>query len=154
MDELDARFELMRLELTELQNTIRSYDSILFQVKGWCVTIGVAVAGFAVTSGHRSLLGLAAAVVAGFYVADAYYKSIQRVFIERNRSLARSLSGGITQALMNPDLDVWLLGSREFWSGTPSRARRLLQAATQANVYGMYLLMELLVGATWVFLRV
>lgn len=152
MDELNSRFELVRLELTELQNTVRAYDTILFQVKGWCVTINVAVAGFAVTSGHRALLGLAAAVVVAFYMADAYYKSIQRSFIERSRSLGQSLNGGVKEALMSPDLGVWLLGSDEFWSGRLSNWRRLLRAGRQANVYGMYLLMALLVGATWLFL--
>ena len=38
MDEVAGRLELARAELSDLQQTIRHYDTILLQVKSWAIT--------------------------------------------------------------------------------------------------------------------
>jgi hypothetical protein len=48
MTEEDARLALLQVELNGIQSSIRSLDTIDFQIKGWCVTTGLAVGGFAV----------------------------------------------------------------------------------------------------------
>jgi hypothetical protein len=35
----DYQFELLKFELDTLQQGIRTYDSILFIIKGWAITI-------------------------------------------------------------------------------------------------------------------
>jgi hypothetical protein len=54
VDELAGRLELARAELSDLQQTIRHYDTILLQVKSWAIATAVAVGGFAL-----NLAGLA-----------------------------------------------------------------------------------------------
>ena len=47
MDEVEGRLELARTELSDLQQTIRHYDTILLQLKSWAITTAVAAGGFA-----------------------------------------------------------------------------------------------------------
>ncbi|MEU4195137.1 hypothetical protein AB0E69_24775 [Kribbella sp. NPDC026611] len=91
MDEVSARFELVKLELVELQQAIRNYDAILFQVKGWAVTVGLATAGLAFTTHSRSpvLLGVFSSLA--FLGIDAHRKSIQRRLVKRSMNLEQAL---------------------------------------------------------------
>jgi hypothetical protein len=63
--EPDVRLALLQVELASLESGIRGFDTIAFQVKGWCVTATLAIAGFAV-SGRKRLLIVGAVAVVGF----------------------------------------------------------------------------------------
>ena len=89
MDEQDGRLRLLESELTANDGCIRSYDTTSFKVKGWCVTVTRAVAGFA-ASGHKSLLVIGVVAVVGFWLLDAQIRAIQREFINRNKRIARA----------------------------------------------------------------
>ena len=39
MTEEDARLALLQTELNAIQNAITGLDVIIFQIKGWCVTV-------------------------------------------------------------------------------------------------------------------
>ena len=56
MTEEDARLALLLAELNSIQSAIRSMDTTMFQIKGWCVTAALAIGGFAVAYGKPGLL--------------------------------------------------------------------------------------------------
>jgi hypothetical protein len=100
MTEEEARLELLKTELNAIQSSIQSLDTIVFQIKGWCVTVVLAVGGFAVSSRAPglTLVGMAAAI--GFFLLNCQFKTIQRKFINRNAALAAEIGSiGIMQVL-------------------------------------------------------
>ena len=60
MTEEDARLALLLAELNALQDQLRDYDTRLFQIKGWCVTVSLAVGGFAAVYHRPALLAVGA----------------------------------------------------------------------------------------------
>lgn len=97
----DARFELLKLELASIQSGIRGLDSILFQIKGWCVTVCVAIAGATIARGSAELLIASGGAVCGFWLVDANYKSIQRVFIDRDLQIERAVASRDPLSVLN-----------------------------------------------------
>jgi len=100
MAEEDARLELLKTELNSVDNSIRSLDAIVFQIKGWCVTATLAIGGFAVSTHTPALTLVGLVAVIGFYFLNCQFKVIQRAFINRNQALDRELkSVGVMQVL-------------------------------------------------------
>jgi hypothetical protein len=100
MTEEDARLELLKTELNAVQSSIQNLDTIVFQIKGWCVTAALAIGGFAVSSHTPALALIGIAAVAGFFLVNCQFKMIQRAFIKRNKAIADELrSVGIMQVL-------------------------------------------------------
>lgn len=100
MTEEEARLELLKTELNAVQSSIQNFDTIVFQIKGWCVTVVLAIGGFAVSSKTPALtlVGIVAAI--GFFLMNCQFKAIQRKFINRNMELGSELSSvGIMQVL-------------------------------------------------------
>lgn len=100
MTEEEARLELLKTELNAVQSSIQNFETIVFQIKGWCVTVVLAIGGFAISS-HApalTLVGIVAAI--GFFLLNCQFKAIQRKFIKRNNELFSELSSvGIMQVL-------------------------------------------------------
>jgi hypothetical protein len=100
MTEEDARLTLLQTELNNIQSGIRNMDTILFQIKGWCVTTSLAIGGFAAAYHQSALLIIGAGAVVGFYLVTCQFKLIQRAFIRRNKTLDSELrTTGIMQVL-------------------------------------------------------
>jgi hypothetical protein len=89
--EEDARLALLQTELNSLQNTIRAFDAMAFQIKGWCVTTALAVGGFAVVYHKLALLVVGLGAVLGFFIIESQIRMIQRAFISRNGQIANEL---------------------------------------------------------------
>jgi hypothetical protein len=108
MTEEDARLALLQTELNAIQSGIRAMDTILFQIKGWCVTASLAIGGFAVAYHRPALLIVGAGAVLGFYLVTCQFKLIQRAFINRNETLDSELrTTGIMQVLKGAgNLDI------------------------------------------------
>jgi hypothetical protein len=66
MEEEEARLALLQTELNAIQNSIRNFDSILLQIKGWCVTTSLAVGGFAVAYHKPALILVGLGAILGF----------------------------------------------------------------------------------------
>ena len=99
MTEEDARFTLLQIELNAIQSAIRGFDTILFQIKGWCVTTALAIGGFAVVYHKPALLLIGIGAVAGFFIMNCQFIGIQRVFIDKNKLIDSELRGGILKFL-------------------------------------------------------
>ena len=109
MDEQDGRLRLLESELTANDGCIRSYDTTSFKVKGWCVTVTRAVAGFA-ASGHKSLLVIGVVAVVGFWLLDAQIRAIQQEFINRNKRIRESIRSQGLAAVLDGEGGIHILG--------------------------------------------
>lgn len=150
MEELEPRLALLKFELESLQTSIRALDTVMFQIKGWCVTAAFAVAGFAVTGKRSGLIFVGLAATIGFWLIDAHHKSIQRVFIERNRALECDIlrSGSLVAALQGDNLRGPKIASAFAFASQPRRdnrlaltqdVRRVLLEAGRPLTFGLYL---------------
>ena len=148
MEEMEARLALLKYELEALQTSIRAFDTILFQIKGWCVTATFAVAGFTVTSNRPALLFVGVAATIGFWLVDALYKSTQRVFILRNRDLEQGIcASSVVSTLTDDELrgpKIAMAFSRRQFAGSrgPRVVQKLGVVLTEAFApltFGLYL---------------
>jgi hypothetical protein len=100
MTEEEARLELLKTEINAIQASIQNSDTIVFQIKGWCVTASLAIGGFAVSSHTPALTLLGIVAVTGFFLVNCQYKTIQRAFIRRNNDIDAEIKRvGIMQFL-------------------------------------------------------
>jgi len=151
-DEAKARFELLKQELDHVDSGIRGFDSILFQVKGWCVTATVAIAGVALTTRQVAVLVIALGAIGGFWLMDGLYKAMQRLFIDRNREIEQALSEGtLAEVLRSGRLRIPGLAG-QFGAAattTPDTVKRrfsgLLRELRGPLLYGLYLMLAVLV---------
>jgi hypothetical protein len=147
--EEDARLALLQTELNAIQSGIRGLDTIMFQIKGWCVTASLAIGGFAVAYHKPALLIVGAGAVVGFYLVTCQFKLIQRAFIKRNRTLDSELRTiGIMQVLKGAgNFEIVGTTPLEWSGGTGSsyskRIRSNLPAfwdeARMPNAFSLYL---------------
>ena len=91
MDEVAGRLELARAELSDLQQTIRHYDTILLQVKSWAITTAVAAGGFALNLARPGIAMLGLLATAAFFLIDGVYRTyLKRLSSVPFRSRPRS----------------------------------------------------------------
>jgi hypothetical protein len=106
MDEMSGRLDLVRLEVEQLQASIRASDSIMFQIKGWAVTAAVSTAGVSLTLGKPgvALLGICACIA--FSVIEAHRKAVQRRAILRSLEIERVLTSRPLAEAVDPKLGI------------------------------------------------
>jgi hypothetical protein len=92
-DEFQYRYDLMKQEIDTLQNGIRTYDGMLFTIKGWAITIFSAFIFFAADKQQPAFLPFCAISVILFWLLDATYRTIQTVYINRYNEIERFLQG-------------------------------------------------------------
>jgi hypothetical protein len=121
----DARLVLLQTELNAVQSAIRGLDTVLFQIKGWCVTAALAIGGFAVAYRKPGLLIVGMGAVIGFFLVNCQFKMIQRTFIERNQALDSELkTTGIMQVLKGAGTIDIVGTAAPQWSDVGSSFRR------------------------------
>lgn len=72
------RLQLLRDEISLIQDRIKTYDDLSFTIKGWAATLWSAILGFAISQKLSLLVLLAIPVLAAFWLLDAYFKSFQQ----------------------------------------------------------------------------
>jgi hypothetical protein len=95
----DSQLKLILKEIDVLQSGIRSYDSILFKIKGWSITAFSAFTFFAVREEVHFFLVVGALVVLLFWGLDATFKSFQRKYIIRYNRLEHKLRQELPKAI-------------------------------------------------------
>ena len=93
MDSDEARFALLLREMEAIQGGIQSMDSAMFKIKGWGITLAAAATGVAINSSRPAFLIIGLVSTLAFWFVDAYFKSIQRVYILRDLEVSRRLLG-------------------------------------------------------------
>lgn len=84
------QFDLLKLELTLIDNAIRSHDEIMKSVKQWAIVawtggIGLALGG---NSTLKSYVWATALVPLTFWIVDGAFRRIQRSFIVRVQNIS------------------------------------------------------------------
>ena len=155
-DLFSYRLSLLQKEMEMLQNGIRGYDSIVFTIKGWAITVFSAIILFAVDKQKPFLYLFCIASILSFWLIDAFYKSTQNMLIHRYRE--------IETFLQSPDFET-AMAKRNFGSfraphfqkgfsmGKSQRLRWLLRAALKFHTYSLYTFLLLLAIGMLLFAR-
>ena len=148
-DEFDYKFELLKQEMETLQNGIRTYDSNLFTIKGWAVTIFSTAVYFSIQARQPIYLMLGAMSVLLFWMIDAVFKAVQRIYILRYNKIEQYLqSPRFAQAVANhsfkdfiiPDVGSGFhLATKKYWPA-------ILQAAISLPTVLLYVAMLVLIA--------
>lgn len=142
-DEFDYRFEILKLEIETVQAGIKSYDSILFTIKGWAITIFSAFIVIALQVERPLYLVFCAASIILFWLIDTLFKVIQWIYRGRYLQLEKYLqSSDFLDAIhrrcldnfTTPDIDRRFHVQRGLW-------RLAIHAAITPNTSMLYLLM-------------
>jgi len=83
------KIELLKNEIDILSSIIGRYDDILFKIKGWTITLWMAVVGWGILSNSMLLLILALFVPILFCFLEVQFKMIQRQYIFRGNNLQK-----------------------------------------------------------------
>ena len=138
-----------------LQNSIRGYDSILFTIKGWAITVFSGIILFIVDKQKPLLYLFCIASVFAFWLVDAFYKSTQNLLIHRYRKIEELLqSPTFEQVIKNRDFgDFRVPYFQEGWFYTKKRERfrLILKAALRGHTYVLYVFL-LTLAATMLLL--
>lgn len=81
--------ELVELDYNQTAEFVRGVLSTATTIRGWAITIWLALAGFSVQQDEWILSGLGLVVAAGFYVIDAYHLNLYRQGLAHLQSLER-----------------------------------------------------------------
>lgn len=100
MREEEVRLALLQTELSSIQNYIKNYESITFQIKSWCVTASLAVGGFAIAYHNPALIMIGEGAVIGFFLINCQFKMYQHYFVAWNDEIDSELKNtGIMNVL-------------------------------------------------------
>lgn len=98
------RLELLRLESGLLQSRFDKYDQMVFQLRGWLVTILVALFGAFFTLGNRSrpLLFVAVGSVVVFWWIESRWRHQWLKYVQRYKHLRSVLHEGTALTTLSP----------------------------------------------------
>ncbi len=153
-DQFDYQFELLNKEMDTLQANIRNYDSILFRIKGWALTVFSGFVFFSLREGRSTYLLLGAAAVLMFWTLDATYKGFQRTFIIRYNKIEHFLRTDFPKAVVNRSfkgLNLPDVGARVSVASAQEKTRPL-KAAFFWHTAFLYVAMLALFGALTLWL--
>ena len=85
------KLDLLKKELDLISSVIGRYDSMLFQIKGWTITLWIAVVGFGFQSKLIPVFMLAFFIPILFCFIEVEFKHIQRQYIFRGNKLEKFL---------------------------------------------------------------
>ena len=143
MEERDARLQLLLHEMGAIQDGIHKMDDVSLQIKGWCVTVTLALAAASVTTFSKGLPLIGLVAVATFWFVEAHFKLIANIYIERDQALEEALASpsqvldaitsqqlripGLATKFRYPDgVDNWRQGFRYEITGAFKQAREPL----------------------------
>jgi hypothetical protein len=102
-DSFSFRLEILRDELGRSQNRIENYDSLIFRIKGWAITLWLGTLWFALKENLPLLLFAAIPVLISFWLIETQYKRYQQRHIVRIRHIEKFLNA--TEDKEQPSLD-------------------------------------------------
>lgn len=81
------RFEILKVEMTLLQSRFDKFDSLVFQMRGWLITIVVGLLGAALSLKKGQLTVLAAGVAVLFYFLETLWRQNWFKYVIRYRRI-------------------------------------------------------------------
>lgn len=100
----EKMLELIELDYNQTAEFVRGVLATATTIRGWAITIWLALAGFSVQQDEWVLSALGVVVAGGFYVVDAYHLNLYRQSLAHLQSLER-LYADYYGALSRSDFD-------------------------------------------------
>ncbi len=142
----DRQFQVLLKEYDILLTTTRSFDTLLFQIKGWSVTVYSAATGLALLNNKPLLLLVPLISSLIFWGLDGLYKNFQFIYINRTRKVEAALNGEC-------EIEKYGYISSEFEfldTKIASRFKRAQGKLFVFNVMILYLAQIIFLGVLWV----
>jgi hypothetical protein len=155
-DEFEYKYNLLIKEWDYTQNHIGRFDTILYNIRGWAVTLFGIVLSISVSQKTPHLVLFNIIPVLLFWIMDALNKNFQRKFIFRSKAIEEYLSGDDFKEdiqsrkfrFETPNL------SNQFRKGTfIERIKDVYSSALLRNVIMTYIPMILLCIFSYVILK-
>ena len=146
----EYQFDLLKQEMGTLQEGIKTYDSLIFTIRGWAITVFSAFVFFAADKQKPIFLGLSAIAVILFWLVDSIYKSIQHVYIHRYNHIEKFLqSPEFIQAIQERTFKNFAIsqigGSFRQVTGK-DKFHKIVQTACMFHNFVLYVSMLFLLG--------
>jgi len=84
--------ELIAQEYFKIIDIIGQYDGLMMTIKGWLITVGMALIGYAFQQRQRSILLLVLVSAVCFSLVDAKFKEYQTSYYPRMRTIEKCIS--------------------------------------------------------------
>jgi hypothetical protein len=109
-DEFDYKRQLLKQEMDTSQNGIKTYNEAQFKVKSFAIPLLAGFLTFAMDENRPAFLLSGVVIVILFWFQDAYFQSIQRVYMDRAREIeAIFLSAEFSQAFASRSLGAFTI---------------------------------------------
>jgi hypothetical protein len=150
------KLELLKQEMEMLQSSIRGYDSVLFTIKGWAITVFSGIILFIVDKQKPLLYLFCIACVFAFWLVDAFYKTTQNFLIYRYRKIEELMQSPVFEEIIKHrdfgNFRVPYFQEGWFYTEKRERFRLILKAALQGHTYVLYVfLLTLAVAMSLLF---
>ncbi|MGB8910165.1 MAG: hypothetical protein WCC84_15575 [Candidatus Cybelea sp.] len=105
-----------------VQSTISRMASNSFQLKGWSVGLGSVIISLAAKDSRADLAWLALIPIVAFWLLDAYYLALERLYRDRYVAAVPTLRAAGTQAATLYDMNVGAVSARSWLKAAFSRS--------------------------------
>ena len=137
-----TKYDILLKEWEYLENKILKFDSIVFSIRGWAVSVYSACLIFAAKDNEPAIMILCIIPLLVFWATDALQKAFQRKFITRKQTIEDYLNSKKFEddfTNLNWSFTTPLIGE-SIGNGTFSkRLSELLKAAKLRNVLFTYI---------------
>ena len=94
--------QLVAQEYFKIMDVIAQYDGLVVAIKGWSITVGVAIVGLALQQRNRNMLLLCLVSSMAFSFVDAKYKEYQVSYYSRMQIIEKCASGELLGKQCSP----------------------------------------------------
>jgi hypothetical protein len=143
----EMKFEILKWEMSAVQDGMRTYGQVQFTIKGWAITVFSGFIFFAVKEDEPMFLILCAISVFLFWILDAIFKSIQKVYIIRAGTIELCLREDRLPAVM-PGIEK---AFSDYWN-KKEQIKKALEAGREFQLALLYLVMIVAIevlGIVW-----
>jgi hypothetical protein len=121
-DDLDEAKRLLALEYDQIRKKIDTFDTMRFQVKGWCLTVAGGLLFLAINSSRAAICFLALAATWFFAYIEIIYINRQQMLFDRSDYLESIMESARRGGPNGAQLDSYVFGVRfAFPRPTPRR---------------------------------
>jgi len=155
-DDFHYKFELLKQEIDNLQNSIRNSTGNVFTIRSWAISAFSAFIFFAADKQKPIFLVFGAISILLFWFLDSIYRSIHRVFLHRYNQIEKFLrSPEFTQSVVNRSFkDFPIPGtSLSFKMSLREQFKSIFKEAYLIHNSTLYIAMLALIGALAIVLN-
>jgi len=92
MNRFEFQTTMLEKGADELQRHISRLDEILSKIKAGCITVWVALIGWAFSSNNTEMVSLGAVVIIGFWLLEGFFRGLQARYLASSAKLTEFLN--------------------------------------------------------------